>query len=271
MFLKFWKDFGAVLKEGLCESTDYRDKILEICRFETSKSNGKLISISDYLERLKSNQDKIYFLTGESVEKIKSSPQLEIFLEKDVEVLYLIDAVDEFWVTVMLPYQEKEFQSINRHDVDLEDIDKAKKREKDDEEESRKDKKAADKDVTNSEFDGLVKYFKEILGEKVKDVRISKKLTGSPVCLAVDSGSMDIRLERFLLEQKQIQSASAKVLEINPKNEIVKSLNSNYSDSKKKTKTDDAIKTLFDLACVIEDESIKDVADFSRRVQNLMS
>ncbi len=270
-YLKFWKDFGAVLKEGLCESTDYRDKILEICRFETSKSNGKLISISDYLERLKSNQDKIYFLTGESVEKIKSSPQLEIFLEKDVEVLYLIDAVDEFWVTVMLPYQEKEFQSINRHDVDLEDIDKAKKREKDDEEESRKDKKAADKDVTNSEFDGLVKYFKEILGEKVKDVRISKKLTGSPVCLAVDSGSMDIRLERFLLEQKQIQSASAKVLEINPKNEIVKSLNSNYSDSKKKTKTDDAIKTLFDLACVIEDESIKDVADFSRRVQNLMS
>ena len=267
-YLKFWKDFGAVLKEGLCESTDYRDKILEICRFETSKSQGKLISITQYLENIKTNQDKIYFLTGESTDKIKSSPQLEIFLEKDVEVLYLTDAVDEFWVTVMMPYQEKEFQSINRHDIDIENIDQKKEDKKNNEDEN--DNKENSKDITNSEFDGLVKYCKEILGDKVKQVRISKKLTESPVCLAVDSGSMDIRMERFLLEQKQIQSASAKVLEINIKNDIIKNLNKNYSDSKQKIKTDDAIKTLFDLACIIEDESIKDAADFSRRLQNLM-
>ncbi len=269
-YLKFWNNFGAVLKEGLCESTDYRDKILEICRFETSKSDGKLASIADYLNRIKDNQDKIYFLTGESSEKIKSSPQLEIFKEKDVEVLYLTDAVDEFWVTVMLPYQDKEFQSINRHDVDIEKIGK-----KENKENSQKDKKDEEndtkKDVTNSEFDGLVKYIKEILGDKVKDVRISKKLTGSPVCLAVDSGSMDIRLERFLLEQKQILSASAKVLEINPKNEIIKNLNKNFADSKSKSKNDDIIKTLFDLACIIEDEPIKDAGDFSRRIQSLIT
>ena len=143
--------------------------------------------------------------------------------------------------------------------------------EENDQEEANKDDKDKAKDVTTSEFDGLAKYFKEVLGDKVKDVKISKKLTNSPVCLAVDGGSMDIRLERFLLEQKQIQSSTAKVLEINPKNPIVKDLNKNFSDSAKKTKTDDTIRTLFDLACIIEDEPIKDSKDFSRRIQGLMS
>ncbi len=270
-YLKFWTDFGAVLKEGLCESTDYRDKILEICRFQSSKSDNKLISIATYLDRVKSNQKKIYFLTGENIDKIKSSPQLEIFLEKDIEVLYLTDAVDEFWVTVMLPYQEKEFQSINRNDVDIEKIDEKPADNDNKEDDEVENKKDETKDVTNSEFEGLIKYIKEILGDKVKDVRILKKLTGSPVCLSVDSGSMDIRLERFLLEQKQIQSASAKVLEINPKNKIIQNINNDFSDNNLKLKTDDIIKTLFDLACIIEDETIKDTKDFSRRIQNLMS
>ena len=261
-YLKFWENFGAVLKEGLCESTESRDKIFDICRFYSSKSPDKLISLSEYLERLKDGQDKIYFLTGETVDKIKSSPQLEVFLQKDVEVLYLTDAVDEFWVTVAMPYKEKEFQSINRHDVDLENLDKKKDESKEEEEEV--------KDVTNSEFDGLVKFIKETLGDKIKDVRISKKLTGSPVCLAVDAGSMDIRLERFLLEQKQIQAGTTKILEINPTNKIVENLNENYSDESKKDELTDKICTLFDLACIIEDEPIKDAKDFSRRLQSLM-
>lgn len=125
-YLKFWENFGAVLKEGLCESSEFRDKTLEICRFYSSKSPDKLITLAEYLDRAKSGQDKIYFLTGESVEKIKVSPQLEIFLEKDVEVLFLTDAVDEFWVTVALPYKEKEFCSINRGDVDIANLDAAK-------------------------------------------------------------------------------------------------------------------------------------------------
>ena len=108
------------------------------------------------------------------------------------------------------------------------------------------------------------------MGEKIKDVRISKKLTGSPVCLAVDAGSMDIRLERFLLEQKQIQAGTAKILEINPTNQIIKSLNENYLDEAKKIESCDKIFTLFDLACIIEDEPINDAKDFSRRLQSLM-
>jgi molecular chaperone HtpG len=264
-YLKFWNNFGAVLKEGLCESSEFREKILEICRFNSSKSPDKLISMAEYLDRAKAGQDKIFFLTGESVEKIQSSPQLEIFLKKDIEVLFLTDAVDEFWVTVALPYKEKEFCSINRHDVDVENIDKAPQK---DEEEKVPEPEI--KDVTTSQFEGLLNFIREVLGDKIKDVRISKKLTNSPVCLAVDAGSMDIRLERFLLEQKQIQAGTAKIFEINPLNLIVKSMNENYVDEAKKSEIRDTIFTLFDLACVMEDEPIKDAKDFSRRIQSLM-
>ncbi len=264
-YLKFWNNFGAVLKEGLCESSEFREKILEISRFATSKSDGKLITITEYLERVKQGQNKIYFLTGETVEKIKSSPQLEMFLQKDVEVLFLTDSVDEFWVTVALPYKGKEFQSINRHDVDLENVEKSES-----EKVANDVEKPEIKDVTTTQFEGLLKFIKETLGDKIKDVRISKKLNQSPVCLAVDAGSMDIRLERFLLEQKQIQAGTAKILEINPSNPIVKALNENYADAVKSSDARDKIFTLFDLACVIEDEPISDAKDFSRRLQALM-
>ena len=268
-YLEFWNNFGAVLKEGLCESSEFREKILEICRFYSSKSPDKYITLAQYLERAKPNQDKIYFLTGETVEKIKSSPQLEIFLQKDIEVLYLIDAVDEFWVTVALPYKDKELQSINRHDVDIENIDKkAEEKNADDESENKRDQD--EKDVSNSQFSGLLDFIKNILGDKIKEARISKKLTDSPVCLAVDSKAMDIRLERYLLEQKQLNSASAKILEINPKNKIIKKLNKNYQNDDAKNDAKDSIQTLFDLACIIEDEPIKDAKDFSRRLQKLM-
>jgi molecular chaperone HtpG len=269
-YLKFWNNFGAVLKEGLCESSEFREKILEISRFYSSKSPNKLISLAEYLDRVKAGQETIYFLTGESVEKIQSSPQMEMFTKKDVEVLFLTDAVDEFWVTVAMPYKEKEFQSINRGDVDLENIDKTEK-EKQEDKENENEKKEDLKDVTDSKFSDFLKFAKEVLVDKVKEVRISKKLTNSPVCLAVDAGSMDIRLERFLLEQKQIQSQSAKILEINPENSIIKSLNENFLDSDQKEIIKDKIKTLFDLACIIEDEPIKDTKDFSRRLQDLLN
>ncbi|NBX53371.1 MAG: molecular chaperone HtpG, partial [Proteobacteria bacterium] len=235
-YLEFWNNFGAVLKEGLCESSEFREKI---------------------------------FLTGETVEKIKSSPQLEIFLQKDVEVLYLTDAVDEFWVTVALPYKDKELQSINRHDVDLENIDK-KSEEKSEEDENEIKKDGESKDITTSQYSGLLDFIKNILGDKIQEARISKKLTDSPVCLAIDSRAMDIRLERYLLEQKQLNSASAKIFEINPNNKIIKKLNKNYQNEDSKNDAKDSIQTLFDLACIIEDEPIKDAKDFSRRLQKLL-
>ena len=188
-------------------------------------------------------------------------------LKKDVEVLFMTDAVDDFWVTVALPYKEKEFQSITRSDIDLENVDKAPEENKEEEEKSKDDEI---KDVTSSQFESLVNFMKETLGAKVKDVKVSKKLTDSPVCLAVDAQSMDIRMERFLLEQKQIVTGSAKILEINTGNKIIKSLNENLANDSKKLQIQDSVKTLFDLACMLEGEPIEDAKDFSRRLQQLM-
>jgi molecular chaperone HtpG len=263
-YVKFWNNFGAVVKEGLCESHEFKDQILGICRFYSSKSPDKLISLAEYLDRCKIGQDKIYYVTGESIEKIKANPSLEAFTSKDIEVLFLTDTVDDFWVTTTNQYKEKEFQSITRSDIDLEKIGKEKKAE--DEEE-----KEEIKDVTNSELDGLILKIKNILGDKIKDVKISKKLDSSPVCLAVDSASMDIRMERFLLEQKQILSASAKILEINPNHKIIKSLNEKLANSAVENEVVDTIKTLFDQACIIEGEPIMDIRDFSRRLNSLMA
>ncbi len=270
-YIKFWNNFGAVLKEGLCESSEFREKILEICRFYSSKSPNKLISLQDYLNNAKPGQDKIYYLSGESIEKIKSSPQLEIFLAKDVEVLFLTDAVDDFWVTVAIPYKEKEFQSVTRHDINLENLDqdpKQKDEQEKDEQKSETDSKI--KDVTASAFEGLLNFIKEVLKDKIKDVRISKKLTNSPVCLAVDANSMDIRMERYLLEQNQILSSSAKILEINPNNKIIISLNEKLALAENKQENQETIRTLFDIACIIEGEPIADAKDFSLRIEKLL-
>ncbi|MFT6219650.1 MAG: molecular chaperone HtpG [Myxococcota bacterium] len=264
-YVKFWNNFGAVLKEGLCESHEFKDKILEISRFYSSKSPDKLISLAEYFDRTKVGQDKIYYVTGESVEKIKASPSLEAFAAQDVEVLFLIDPVDDFWVTNTHAYKEKEFQSTNRSDIDLQNIGKEKK--DDDEDETKDDIK----DVTNSELGGLVAKIKEVLSENVKDVKISKKLDSSPVCLSVDSASMDIRMERYLVEQKQLASGSAKILEINPNHKIIKSLNEKLADSANDLQISDSIRTLFDQACIIEGEPVLDIKDFSRRINSLMA
>jgi len=264
-YLKFWNNFGAVVKEGLCESHEFKDKILEICRFYSSKSPEKLISLAEYLDHCKTGQDKIYYVTGESIEKIKANPSLESFASKDIEVLFLTDTVDDFWVTTTNEYKAKEFQSITRSDIDLEKIGKEKQGDDND------DDKKEIKDVTNSELNDLILKIKNVLGDKVKDVKISKKLDSSPVCLAVDSASMDIRMERYLLEQKQILSASAKILEINPHHKIITSLNETLSNSAKEVEVCDSIKTLFDQACIIEAEPIADIKDFSRRLNLLMS
>ena len=271
VYIKFWNNFGAVVKEGLCESHEFKDKILEITRFYSSKFPDKLISLAEYLDRAKPGQDKIYYLTGESIEKIKSSPQLEGFLKNDIEVLLLTDAVDDFWVTVTNTYKEKEFQSITRTDIDLTKIGQVKKDEESNDEEDKDEKEVKKEESANDDqLKFLKEHFKQVLGDKIKDIRISKRLSESAVCLGVDANSMDIRMERYLMEQKQILSVSAKILEINPDHEIIKSLNKDLNDEVKKEQVDLVIKTLFDQACIVEGEPIPDPKDFSIRLSNLI-
>ena len=161
-----------------------------------------MISLDEYIENCKGEDKTIYYLSGDDPEKLRNNPQIEGFLSKGIDVLLFTDTVDDFWVNVNGQYKEVEIKSVTRSDIDLGD-----------KTEDTKDKQNSKED--ESSHDELVKYFKDSLGSLVKDVKVSKKLSSSPACLAVGDGAMDIRMERYLIEQKQLTGATAKILEIN--------------------------------------------------------
>jgi molecular chaperone HtpG len=249
----FWKNYGAVLKEGLCEGHSPREQILEVCRFHsTSTVNDHTTGLDAYIERMKEGQQEIFYLTGENLAALKSSPLVEGFNKRGIEVLLMNDHVDDFWVTVVMDYKGKKFKSVTRSDIDLNAIGEKKA------EEAKAETKADTEEVK-----ALCERMKQILGDKVKDVRATSKLSTSAVCLAVDEGAMDIRLERFLLEQKQLTQATAKILEINPDHAIIRALSGRQD-------IDDIVWLLFDQARIIEGEDISDPAAFTRRLQSFV-
>lgn len=265
-YTKFWDNFGAVLKEGLCEaiSTDAREELLSVCRFySTGASNDTLISIEDYIKRMKPDQDNIYYLTGNNIETIKKSPQLEGFISRGLEVLLLIDPVDDFWTNVVTEYQKYKLKSITRVDTDLE---KFSVQEND---EGKKDESSGEN--SEEDVDSLIKYFSKVLGDSVSSVKVSKKLTSSPVCLAVGESGMDIRMERFLREQKQLTYKSAKILEINIKHPIIKGIIKSYIKDGEGSMLEDIIHLLFNQACIIEGEEVGNTSSFSDRMNNVLS
>ncbi|OEY86713.1 molecular chaperone HtpG [Wolbachia pipientis] len=257
-YTKFWNNFGAVLKEGLCEAmpTDEREAILSVCKFHSTKDD-KLVGIEDYINRMKPGQEYIYYLTGNSTDSIKNSPQLEGFVNKDLEVLLLIDPVDDFWSSVVHEYKNYKFKSVTRADVDLEKF-------------SSEEEKEEKKDEKNEEVNSILQYFTEVLGNLVKNVKISRKLADSPICLAVDEGGMDLRMERFLREQKQLNYRTPKVLEVNIKHPIIKNITKSYTDHGKNSILEDTIYLLFYQACIAEGEEIENISDFTRKLNNLL-
>jgi molecular chaperone HtpG len=254
-YSKFWSNFGAALKEGLCEATSDHDKLLETCIFR-SGIKGEMISLDDYISNFKEGQNTIYYLSGDDPAKLLSSPQIEGFLKKNIDVLLFTDTVDDFWVNVNSNYKGYAIKSVTRSDIDLEKTEQEK--------ESAKDEKPAD------EYVKLTEYFKEILGDLVKDVRISKKLTSSPACLAVGDGAMDIRMERFLIEQKQLMTASAKIIELNPKHKIIEKINQDIILGNKNVGNDELVKLIFDQACILEGEPVNDTGAFAKRLNDIM-
>ena len=273
-YLKFWDNFGAVIKEGLCEHNVNNDDLLDICKFYSSKSKDKPESLKTYVENMKPDQKEIYYINGSSVENIDNSPQVEGFKTKDIEVLYLCDTVDDFWVTATNKYKDYQFKSITRSDIDIDNLnptnDNRSDLEFDDDKKNREGKEKL-KDVTESNYEDLIKFFKSTLENcNLKDVKISKKLTSSPVCLVADERGMDIKLERFLLEQKQIVAPLPKILEINPNHYLLKIIQENLSNKDRFEEIQDIIKTLFDEACILEGEPVKNPSDFANRLNKLM-
>ena len=255
----FWHNFGAVLKEGLIEDPSLRERILEVCRFSSTKS-GELTSLSDYVSRCKDGQEAIYYLAGEDAKKIAHSPHLEGFKAKGVEVLLLSDHVDEFWLQHITEFEGKQFKSVTRGATNLDKI--------------TTDEKASDKEDDDEAPDlvDLIASIKHELGDAVKDVRPSKRLTDSPVCLIADEGDMDVNLEKLLKRHGQLQQDMPRVLELNPDHRIIKKLaeRAKGTESASDHLLKDAAHLLLDQARIADGEVPSDPADFVRRLGSVM-
>ena len=266
-YTEFWTNFGAVLKEGLCENVDAnREKLLDICRFKTTKSGDGLISLQEYIDRMQDGQQTIYYITGENIDMLKNSPQLEGFQKKDVEVLLLDDHVDGFWVNVVHDYNEKSFKSVTSSNIDLDKKEEDASKKDEDSSEDKEEKKE-EKPALSKEESEIIALFKTSLEGKVNDVIISKRLTESPVCLTVPEGAMDSRMERFLIDQNQLATAAPKNLEVNPDHAIVKHLHASKDSALNK----ELAELLFDQACIIEGENISNPSDFAKRMNNVIA
>lgn len=268
-YVTFWETFGPVLKEGLYEDGDNRERILELARFKSSERDG-WISLADYVAAMKDGQDAIFYISGEYPEAALASPQLEGFKAKGVEVLLMTDPVDEFWLSHVGAFQDKPFKSATRGGADLAKIAKAKDAEKDADGDA---DKAEDKPAAPG-MDQLIAAFKVALGDKVKDVRPSERLTDSAVCLVADDGDMDINLERLLKQHKQLdgRDLSPRILEINPDHALIGKL-ATLAEAKnaKDPALDDAAFLLLDQARILEGEPVLDATAFSKRLSKLMA
>ena len=257
----FWEQFGAVLKEGLYEDHEQRERLLELARFRSAARDG-WVGLADYVERMKPGQDAIFTISGEHPDALKSSPQLEAARAKGVEVLLLADPIDEFWLPSVPDYKGKPFRSLTRGEIDLSKIEGG-----DGEAES----DATAGAVAGAELDRLIALFKARLGERVQDVRPSSRLTESAVCLVADEHAMDMRLERFLKQHQQLDELSKRVLEINPKHALIRQMAARAAAAEEEQALGDLAELLLDQARIVEGEPLPDPGGFSRRLSAFLA
>ncbi|GHT85337.1 chaperone protein HtpG [Betaproteobacteria bacterium] len=251
-YAAFWKEFGRVLKEGVGEDAANKDKIAGLLRFASTHADSadEVVGLKDYLGRMKDGQDKIYYVTADSFNAAKNSPHLEVFRKKGIEVLLLSDRVDE-WVTGNLTeFDGKALVSVARGGLDLGKL------------EDEAEKKEAEQAV--DEFKELIDKIKTSLGERVKDARVTLRLTDSPACLVADEHDLGTNLSRLLKAAGQNAPISKPILEINPHHPVV--LRLKYES----THFDDWVSVLFDQALLAEGGTLDDPASFVKRINQLM-
>jgi len=251
----FWKEFGRVLKEGPGEDFANREKIAGLLRFASTHADtdAQVVSLKDYIGRMKEGQDKIYYITADSFAAAQHSPHLEIFRKKGIEVLLLSDRVDEWMLSSLTEFDGKALQSVAKGDLDLGNLE--------DEAEKEQQKKVEE------EARDLIERVKTTLGERVKEVRVTHRLTDSPACLVAGENDLSGNLERLLKAAGQKTPDSKPILEVNPEHKLV---------AKLKTESDegrfaDLANLLFDQALLAEGGQLEDPASFVRRMNSLIS
>ncbi|GAB2181588.1 molecular chaperone HtpG [Denitratisoma sp. agr-D3] len=251
-YADFWKEFGKLLKEGVGEDFANKDKIAGLLRFASTQadSSDETVSLADYIARMKEGQDKIYYVTADTFNAAKNSPHLEIFRKKGIEVLLLSDRVDEWVVSHLTEFEGKQLVSVAKGGLDLGKLE--------DEAEKKEQESAA------GEFKDLTDKIKKALDERVKEVRVTHRLTDSPACLVADEHDMSGNLARILKAAGQQAPISKPILEINPKHPVV--LRLKYEADK----FDDWAAVLFDQALLAEGGQLDDPATFVKRINDLM-
>lgn len=253
-YQKFWKSFGQVLKEGPGEDFTHREQIAKLLRFSTTHTDSEeqTVSLDVYISRMKSDQEKIYFVTAESFNSAKNSPHLEIFRKKNIEVLLLSDRIDE-WLTAHLhEYAGKSLQSITQGTVDLGKL------------EDETEKKQLEE--FQKDFESMLKQIKEILGEKIKDVRLTSRLTTSPACVVADENDMGAHMQRLMKAAGQNMPPSKPIFELNPEHLLIQKLRDQHDDDKFKELTF----VLFDQALLAESGQLNNASEFVNRLNKLL-
>jgi len=248
----FWKEFGQVIKEGVIDDFKNKDRIAKLLRFSSTANDAPEVSLDDYVGRMQEGQDKIYYITGDSLSAAKNSPHLEIFRKKGVEVLLLGDRIDSWLADHLTDYEGKHLQSIARGDLDLGKL------------EDEKDKEEIE--AVGKDFEEVVDRIKKVLDGKVADVRISHRLTDSPTCLVSEAYGMSRTMERILKEAGQNVPGSKPVLEINPAHTLIAKL----KDEADETRFADLALILFDQAVLSEGGTIDDPAAFVHNLNKLL-
>ena len=251
-FAKFWGEFGKVLKEGVGEDHANKERIAKLLRFASTHNDtpAETVSLADYIGRMKEGQEKIYYVTAETFTAAKNSPHLEIFRKKGLEVLLLSDRVDEWVTSHLTEFDGKQLQSVAKGGLDLGTLEDAAEKEE--------AEKAAD------EYKELIEKVKTTLGEKVKDVRVTHRLTDSPSCLVADEYDLGGNLQRILKAAGQQAPASKPILEVNPQHPAVQRLK--YEE----TRFDDWANLLLEQAILAEGGALEDPAGFVKRINDLM-
>ncbi len=256
-YASFWKEFGNCLKEGIIEDMVNREKLAGLLRFSSTESDEQIVRLTDYVSRMKEGQGTIYFITAETLAAAQHSPHLEVFRKKGIEVLLFSDRIDEWLTTHLTEFDGKKLQSIARGELDLSGIGS--------DEDKEAEKKAGEEAAKDAE--PAVKKLKNTLGERVKDVRITNRLTESPSCLVSDQFDISGNLERILKQAGQDVPEARPILEINPEHALIKRLAKMRSEKK----IADFADVLFNQAVLAEGALPEDPAGFVRKINAMIS
>ncbi|MEU9594861.1 molecular chaperone HtpG [Streptomyces sp. NPDC048193] len=251
-YATLWREFGAVLKEGLITDSENRDAILAVSSFASTHDADAPVTLKEYVERMKEGQDAVYFMTGESRQAMEASPHMEAFRAKGIEVLLLTDPVDEVWTDAVGEYEGKRLRSVTKGEIDL-----------DGDEEEKTD---AEKDRRSEEYAGLLGWMTEHLSEDVKEVRLSSRLTVSPACVVSDADDLTPALENMYRAMGQEVPHAKRILELNPEHQLVKALNRAYTEREDRTEVTETAELLHTLAVLAEGGRPQEPARFVKLV-----